>query len=140
MIYFDTSFIAPLFFSENTSDEVGCVIQALSTQELAVSYWTKAEFTSLTARRFRMKELTKADSEKILDEFEEYISTSFETLIPMASDFSLAITFIKKYETKLRAGDALHLAIAKNRNVNAFYTLDKQLVSASKLLGIPVSI
>ncbi|MBC7637090.1 MAG: hypothetical protein H7251_15980 [Acetobacteraceae bacterium] len=42
-------------------------------------------------------------------------------------------------ETGLRGGDALHLAIAANRRASAIYSLDKGLVKAGKMLGLPVS-
>jgi predicted nucleic acid-binding protein len=39
----------------------------------------------------------------------------------------------------LRAGDALHLAIAANRHAAAIYSLDKRLLRAGEILGLPVS-
>jgi hypothetical protein len=39
----------------------------------------------------------------------------------------------------LRAGDALHLAIAGNRQAAAIYSLDKGLLMAGRLLDLPVS-
>jgi predicted nucleic acid-binding protein len=39
----------------------------------------------------------------------------------------------------LRAGDALHLAVAKNHRGEAVYSLDKTLLKAGRLLGLPVS-
>jgi predicted nucleic acid-binding protein len=38
----------------------------------------------------------------------------------------------------LRAPDALHLAIAANRNATAIYTLDAGLRKAGRLMGLPV--
>ncbi len=39
----------------------------------------------------------------------------------------------------MRVGDAFHLAIASNHNASTFYTLDKKLLRAGKLLGLPVA-
>jgi predicted nucleic acid-binding protein len=39
----------------------------------------------------------------------------------------------------LRLGDALHLAIANNHGAERFLTLDKKLLKAGKLLGLPVT-
>ena len=44
-----------------------------------------------------------------------------------------------KFNTGLRAGDALHLAIAGNRQAEAFYSLDKGPLMAGRLLDLPVS-
>ena len=38
------------------------------------------------------------------------------TYLADATDFDLATQFIQKFQTGLRAGDALHLAIAKNHD------------------------
>ncbi|MDE2230228.1 MAG: hypothetical protein KGL11_14465 [Alphaproteobacteria bacterium] len=39
----------------------------------------------------------------------------------------------------MRAGDALHLAIATNHGAEAIYSLDKTLLKAGRRLGLPVS-
>src|SRR5436853_87913 len=54
-------------------------------------------------------------------------------------DFETAKQFVLRYETALRAGDALHLAIARNNNAQAIYSLDDKMIRAGKLLGLPVS-
>jgi predicted nucleic acid-binding protein len=38
----------------------------------------------------------------------------------------------------LRAGDALHLAIAVNNNARMIYSLDRTFIQAGKKLGLPV--
>ncbi len=37
----------------------------------------------------------------------------------------------------LRAGDALHLAIARNHHARAIHSLDKKLLTAGRTLGLP---
>ncbi|BAZ39985.1 hypothetical protein NIES4101_59450 [Calothrix sp. NIES-4101] len=39
--------------------------------------------------------------------------------------------------TGLRAGDALHLAIARNRSIENLLSLDRQLIDAARKLNIP---
>jgi len=56
--------------------------------------------------------------------------------LPETTDYELAKLFIQNFAAKLRAGDALHLAIARNRNLKMFYTLDKTLLQAAKLLKV----
>ena len=53
-------------------------------------------------------------------------------------DFDLAGEFLRRYETGLRAGDALHLAIASNNRATALYTLDKMFLTAGRRLGLKV--
>jgi predicted nucleic acid-binding protein len=45
---------------------------------------------------------------------------------------------LANHATGLGAGDALHLAIAANRSASAVYSLDKMLVKAGRILGLPV--
>jgi uncharacterized protein len=40
-------------------------------------------------------------------------------------------------ESRRRAGDALHLAIASNRNVENLLSLDRGLIDAARRLNIP---
>ena len=44
-----------------------------------------------------------------------------------------------RFATGLRAGDALHLAIAGNRQAEVVYSLDKAMIRAGKTLGVPTS-
>jgi uncharacterized protein len=52
------------------------------------------------------------------------------------SDFDLAIELLNLHNSGLRTGDALHLAIARNQGAQ-FITLDKKLIKAARLMGIP---
>ena len=53
------------------------------------------------------------------------------------ADFILASEFIQQWETGLRAGDALHLAIARNHSIENFLSLDRKLIDAARQLKIP---
>ena len=64
---------------------------------------------------------------------------SFSVLLPNADDFSLAKRYLGRFETGLRAGDALHLAVANNHRAAVIYSLDKTLLKAGKIVDLPVS-
>jgi predicted nucleic acid-binding protein len=72
-------------------------------------------------------------------QFESMVTESFAVLLPNADDFNLAKEYLGNHETGLRAGDALHLAIAGNHRAKTVYSLDKSLINAGRLLGVPVS-
>ncbi len=61
------------------------------------------------------------------------MADSFQILAPGVADYELAKEYIQHFATKLRAGDALHLAIASNHGAKTFYTLDEGLLNAAKL-------
>jgi predicted nucleic acid-binding protein len=71
--------------------------------------------------------------------FEAMLRDSFAILLPSRQDFDLAKDYLGSFRSGLRAGDALHLAIAANHEVEAVYSLDKTLVKAGQMLGVPVS-
>jgi uncharacterized protein len=54
MLYFDTSFLVPLVLPEATSDKIAVFIRELDIEQLAISHWTRVEFSSLIARVVRM--------------------------------------------------------------------------------------
>ncbi len=139
MHYFDTSFLVPLILPESTSDLIAGFFEGLPMAELAVSHWTRVEFSSLLAREVRMDGLS-ADAARQADaRFETMIEESFSVLLPNGDDFNLAKEYIRHFDTGLRAGDAMHLAIAMNHKSDAIYSLDKILLRAGKSLGIPTS-
>lgn len=139
MIYLDTSFIAPLVISEDSSDAVEAFVLQLKPGELATSAWTQVELASLVARKLRMGELTQSQAETVRHEFERLLDESFELLLPDGAAFGAAAKFIALPKIKLRAGDALHLAIAANHGAKRILTLDAGFFAAGKLLKLPVA-
>lgn len=137
-IYLDTSFLAPLFQNEDTSAEIETFIAGLPADALTVSQWVRVEFSSLLARKVRMELLDKADAERIDTRFELVIRESFHVLSPAVADFDLAKRYIARFDSGLRAGDALHLAIARNHRATAIYSLDKTMLKAGAEIGLPV--
>jgi uncharacterized protein len=139
VLYFDTSFLAPLVLPESTSDKIAAFVRRLPVEELTVSHWTRVEFSSLIARDVRMSVLDAAAGARADARFEAMVDASFAVLLPNADDFGLAKRYLGKFNTGLRAGDALHLAIAGNHQAAAIYSLDKGLLMAGRLLDLPVS-
>jgi uncharacterized protein len=138
VLYFDTSFLAPLVLPESTSEKIAAFVRTLPVEELTVSHWTRVEFSSLIARDVRMSVLDAAAGARADARFEAMVDASFAVLLPNADDFGLAKRYLGKFNTGLRAGDALHLAIAGNRQAAAIYSLDKGLLMAGRLLDLPV--
>ena len=139
MIYFDTSILVPLVAPEPSNDDVRRLILRQRRGALATSHWTRAEFSSMLAREVRMGNYKAFFASKLDAKFESVIRTSFAIYLQTLADFETAKQFVLRYETGLRAGDELHLAIARNNNVEAIYSLDDRMIRAGKLLGLPVS-
>ncbi|MCE2494773.1 MAG: type II toxin-antitoxin system VapC family toxin [Alphaproteobacteria bacterium] len=139
MRYFDTSFLVPLILPEATSETIAGFFETLPADDLAVSHWARTEFASLLAREVRMGGLEAGVARDAGSQFETMIRESFVVLLPNRDDFDRAKDWLGHFETDLRAGDALHLAIAGNRSAEAIYSLDKLMIAAGKTLGLPAS-
>jgi len=139
MLYFDTSFLAPLILEESTSKRIEAFFAKLPVGELYVSHWTRIEFASLIAREVRMGGLAQPDALLAIGQFDELVADSFQVLAPSVADYELAKGYIQHFASKLRAGNALHLAIAGNNGAGALYTLDEGLLDAAKLVKIHAS-
>lgn len=138
MHYFDTSFLVPFFVDEPTSGRVEQFLQRQPVGEAAVSQWTRIEFSSAIARQVRIGSMNPATAVAVESAFDALVAESFATIPPLPTDFDLAKQFLRRYETGLRAGDALHLAIASNHEAKAIYSLDRGVLKAGRLLGLPV--
>ena len=139
MLYFDTSFLTPLFRQEATSAQVERFIGSFPAGELAISHWTRVEFSSLLARHVRMGGSTAEAAKTVSAGFDAAVDESFAVLLPEVGDFNLAREYLGHHRTGLRAGDALHLAIGSNRRVETIFSLDKTFLKAGAMLGLPVS-
>ena len=140
MYYFDTSFIAPLLLTEPASGRVEAYVRKLPPGELWVSHWTRVEFASLLAREVRTGGLKETTARETAARFETLIEESYEVLTPRSDDYDLAREYLLHFQAGLRAGDAIHLAVAKNNGVNILLTLDQGMLKTGRLLKLPVSL
>jgi predicted nucleic acid-binding protein len=139
MIYFDTSFLVPLVVPEPTSDDVITFMQGLDEAQFAISHWVQVEFSSMIARSVRMRRIESRTARLMNAKFADRVGGFFNVLLPSGDDFNLARDYVMRFETGLKAGDALHLAIASNRNAQAIYSLDDTVIKAGTKLGLPTA-
>jgi predicted nucleic acid-binding protein len=139
MLYLDTSFIAPLVLNEDVSPQVEAFLMKQTVGSLAVSQWTRVEFCSLVAREVRMKHFSPQVAETVITEFETLVQESCQVWLPDATDYDLARTLLTRFDSGLRGGDALHLAIARNHGADKVLTLDQGLLKSAKLIKIPAA-
>ncbi len=125
------------FLHPRSNTSVETILLNTPTNELAISDWTTVEFASLLSRRVRMSELTPELMEAVMRSFKEDATQCYTVFTVTTADFILAVEFIQQWETGLRAGDALHLAIVRNGSVENFLSLDRGLINAAQRLSIP---
>ncbi len=139
MRHLDTSFLAPLILPEATSARIAGFFDDLPMDDLAVSHWTRVEFASLPGLKARMGSLNASAARQAGLRFESMIAESFVVFLPNRDDFDLARDWPGRFETGLRSGDALHLAMAGNRETDRTYSLDRLMINAGQKPGLPTS-
>ncbi len=112
MIYLDTSFLALFYIQEATSTAIETILLNIPTHKLAISDWTTVEFASLVSRRVRTSELSPEQMEAVMRSFQEDATQSYTVFTVATADFILAAELIQRWETGLRAADALHQSLA----------------------------
>lgn len=135
MLYLDTCVLIPLLVQEGASDRVRRFFIDNANQPLTISTWTQTELVSALSLKARSKQITHESAHLAIQTFQEIAEESFSILLPSAKDYVLASQFLMHFDTGLRAGDALHLAIAHEHQLTLL-TLDKLMLSAAQVLGI----
>lgn len=138
MYYLDTSLLVAALTNEPRTFEMQKWLAAQPPEELAISDWVVTEFSGALSVKVRTGQLTAMHRADALAVFVSLTQASFALLSVSRLDFQTAARFADQYATGLRAGDALHLAIAANHGAR-MYSLDHQLVQAAQSLGVSAS-
>lgn len=139
MLYVDTSVLVAALTREPRTPEIQDWLAAQPAGQLAVSDWVLTEFSAALSVKLRMGQLTPGDRAEVLAVFAELVEHSFDLLPVSRLEFRTAARFADRYQTGLRAGDALHLAIACNHGAR-IRALDRRLVAAAETLGVSAAL
>jgi uncharacterized protein len=135
MLYVDTSVWVTSIVEEPRSIDVRSWMEQADPGELAISDWVLAEFSSALSLKVRTKQLDLDQRAAALGAFSAVISASLNILSISGRHFRSAAQFADNHATGIRAGDALHLAVAADHGA-AVCTLDFTLAAAGPMLGI----
>ncbi|HTV68641.1 MAG TPA: type II toxin-antitoxin system VapC family toxin [Rhizobiaceae bacterium] len=135
MIYVDTSVMVAAIIPEQASERVRGWLEKQSADDLSVSDWTVTEFSSALSIKMRSGRLAIDDRNTVLEAFSRIVEESFERFRVERADFTAAARFAERHDLGLRAGDALHVAIAI-ANGTRLATLDKTLAKAATAAGV----
>jgi predicted nucleic acid-binding protein len=137
MIYVDTSALVPAFIREPKSDAVLAWLET-SGQRLVVSEWSITEFSSAAAIKVRTGEIAPALAKQARTRFLEFAGSHCSIAVPQRAEFRRAAGLAGDVRLKLRAGDALHLAIAEASKAEGILCLDETMAAGAKTLGLNV--
>ncbi len=135
MIYLDTSAAVPLFVAEPASAAVdawfeGCV------EALVSSDWIVTEFASALAAKERAGMLAAKDARGAWREFEAFCGAGLRLLPVSRGAFREAAALARQHGYGLRAGDALHLAVALEAGAKDLATLDAMQADNARRLKL----
>ena len=135
MLYVDTSVLVTALTNEADTSRIQLWLSEQRAGSLAVTGWVATEFSSALSIKVRTGHLDAGHRARILSAFARLNAASFVTFEIISHDFDIAARFVDKHETGLRAGDALHLAVA-SRHGATVCTLDRRLADAAVELGV----
>jgi uncharacterized protein len=138
MVYVDTSALLPLFVREPSTDAVIDWLES-SGERIAISEWTLVEFASAAAIKLRTGQATAKLAKLATARMHEFTEKHCTIAVPGREDFRRAAELAGDDALKLRAGDALHLAIAESLNTQVILCLDHAIIESAKLLGMTVA-
>lgn len=137
MVYVDTSALVPMFFHEAKTRAVLDWIEA-SGERLAISDWSVTEFASATAMKVRSGQVSPDLARQAYARFVAFSESRLLVAAPGRAEFRRAAALAGDASLELRAGDALHLAIAEAAGASAFLVLDRALAAAAGAIGLKV--
>lgn len=134
MIYLDTSVLAAIFFREANAAALVEWMESMQKRKLMISAWTSTEMASAGGIKQRTGAIDAASREHALGNFQRFATARLGLVEVEPADFRTATVLIET-PLALRAGDALHLAVARRLNAT-LATIDRSLGEAAGLLGI----
>lgn len=134
MFYIDTSVLVSALTNETATDRAQHFLSSADPAGLAISAWVMTEFSSALSMKLRTGRIGLEQRNTVLAGFRRLVAESFGILPVDGAAFATAARFSDQYTLGLRAGDALHLAVAVEHGAT-LVSLDRRLVEAGASLG-----
>ena len=136
MLYVDSSILVGLCTKETKSPAINKWYENSRDLQLISSTWIFTEFANALSIKERTGQITPKESKSAWKIFEAICNNDIE-LMPIDNKvFYSAGLLVLDSSSKLRSGDALHLAAAKFFKAKAIITLDKVLEKNASRLKI----
>jgi predicted nucleic acid-binding protein len=134
-LYLDTSILVAALTNEAATERMQLWLGAQPADSLVISDWVATEFSSALSIKLRSGQIQMSDRADALTMFIRLTAESFIVLPVTRTQFRTAARFCDQHALRLRAGDALHLAVCADRGAT-LCTLDRRLGEAGPLVGV----
>lgn len=131
--YLDPSFIVCLFVRQRMTERAETWLGA-NELTLIVSDFGAAEVSSAVSRLVRQRELSQNEAERVLLRFDRWRISSTVHRLTSPGDIAACERLVRRFELKLQAPDALHIAIALGDGAT-LVTFDERQAQAMAGLG-----
>lgn len=135
MVYLDTSVVVAMITSEKTAADIMAWYRSL-TEAPVSSDWLITEFASALCIKVQTGQMTKALAERAHAVFEYFSHDGVRLLGLSRGLYQTAAQLIRTDPVGLRAGDALHLALALEVGATELATLDRRQAQSAAHHGL----
>ncbi len=136
-LYFDTAYVAKCYLNEAEARDVRRL--ASRATGLFSSAWCVPELACVFHRHVRESHLTQAQSSQLRALFLEDVRKGVWSLFPLSERFLFKVdAIIGKLPPSvfLRAGDAIHLAAAREEGFTEIWSNDRHILKAAGGFGL----
>lgn len=133
--YIDTSLLVAALSNEAKTEAVQDWLGKQKSGTLAISDWVVTEFSAALSLKLRTGQIEPSHRADMLAMFARLIPDSFQLLPILPQHFRTAARFADQHGLGLRAGDALHMAVAADHGAS-LCTLDRKFAQAGPALGV----
>ncbi len=132
--YVDTSVLVAALTREEATEHAQLALAKANPDELCISAWVVTEFSSALSIKLRGGQIDLPTRNRVLAGFARLVANFFDILQVELAAFMTAARFTDRHELNLRAGDALHIAVAMQHGATIL-SFDRRLVEAGTALG-----
>jgi predicted nucleic acid-binding protein len=136
-MYLDSAYVAKFYVNEPDSTRVRNLIQ--NGNSFVTSAWALCEVQSVFHRHLREGYISKTECQEFARIFLEHVAEGLWELLPVTKpllQLAGSLSLAAPPDIFLRAGDALHLATAREAGSGEIWTNDRRMLAAAPYFGI----